>query len=51
MKRKTNLYDNMLDYSLILKTTKQVLKNTKNKNKIYKYESIKLVLVSKIYTI
>lgn len=51
MKRKTNLYDNMLDYSLLLKTTKQVLKNTKNKSKIYKYESIKLVLVSKIYTI
>ena len=51
MKRKTNLYDNMLDYSLILKITKQVLKNTKNKSKIYKYESIKLVLVSTIYNI
>ena len=51
MKRKTNLYDNMLDYFLILKITKQVLKNTKSKSKIYKYESIKLVLVSKIYNI
>ena len=49
MKRKDNLYNNMLDINNIILTYNEICKNTKNKNKVYKWESIKQILFSKVY--
>lgn len=49
MKRKDNLYQNMLNLENIKYICNKVLKNCKNKEKVYKWESIKDVLIVKIY--
>lgn len=48
MKRKSNLYNDMLDIKKIISTYDEICKNTKNKKKVYKYESIKVILFSKV---
>ena len=49
MKRKDNLYNNMLDINNIISTYDEICKKTKNKNKVYKWESIKEILLSKVF--
>lgn len=49
MKRKKDLYVNICNIKNIETMCNKVLKNSKNKNKIYKWESIKDVLVTSIY--
>ena len=49
MKRKNNLYNNMLDINIISNIVKEVFKNTNNKNKLYKWESVKGVLINRVY--
>lgn len=49
MKRKRDLYKDMCNIDHITKVYYHIEKNCKNKNKIYKWESIKDVLIAKIY--
>ena len=49
MKRKNNLYATMLDFNEIKQVFQTIKKQTKNKNKIYKWESIQSVLYSQVY--
>ena len=49
MKRKDNLYDDMLDMKNIISTFDEICKKTKNKNKVYKWESIKEIQFAKVY--
>lgn len=49
MKRKNNLYINMCNIKNIDNMCSKVFKKCKNKNKVYKWESIKDVLVANIY--
>lgn len=49
MKRKSNLYQDICNIEHITYIYEQIEKNCQNKNKIYKWESIKDVLISKIY--
>lgn len=49
MKRKNNLYQNICNMKNIEEVCNKVFKNCKNKEKVYKWESIKDVLIVKIY--
>lgn len=49
MKRKKDLYNNMLILDNIVETYNEIVRNTKNKRKIYKWESMKEILFSKVY--
>ena len=49
MKRKSNLYQEICNMEHITYVYEQIEKNCKNKNKIYKWESIKDILITRIY--
>ena len=49
MKRKNNLYQTMVDIKEIDLVYKTIAKQTKNKSKIYKWESIPNVLYNRVY--
>lgn len=49
MKRKSNLYQEICNIEHITYIYEQIEKKCKNKNKIYKWESIKDVLITRIY--
>ena len=49
MKRKSNLYKDICNMEHITYIYEQIEKNCKNKNKIYKWESIKDVLITRVY--
>lgn len=49
MKRKSNLYQTMVDINEIAIVYKTIAKQTKNKSKIYKWESIPNVLYNRVY--
>ena len=49
MKRKNNLYKDICNLEHITYIYEKIEKNCKNKNKVYKWKSIKDVLITKIY--
>ena len=51
MKRKNNLYENILKMENIMSAFDEVCKNTKNKRKVRNYKEYKCVYISRIYNI
>ena len=49
MKRYNNLYDKMLDFEVINKTYKVIRKNTKNKDKLFRFEQFYSLNIINIY--
>ena len=49
MKRKSNLYNEIYNFSNILKVFNEVCKNTKNKRKVENYKQYKCIYLSRVY--
>lgn len=51
MKRKNNLYNNMLKIENIMQAFDEVCKNTKNKKKVKNYKEYRCIYISRIYNL